>query len=87
MTAQSFSREYILSGEEKTRGHRSCEKNVEKFRASTFPSLHHRKEGWPSDQKNIAKPPPTRGRGGLPIENKEENHPACVCFGGFAPFY
>src|SRR5205809_947640 len=22
-----------------------------------FPSLHHRKEGWPSDQENIAKPP------------------------------
>src|SRR5439155_10998377 len=22
-----------------------------------FPSLHHRKEGWPSDQKIIAKPP------------------------------
>src|SRR6266702_5930242 len=23
-----------------------------------LPSLHHRKEGWPSDQENIAKHPP-----------------------------
>src|SRR6266699_2672610 len=34
-------------------------KNAEKFRTSRFPSLHHRKEGWPSDQENIAKPPLT----------------------------
>src|SRR5436853_396646 len=28
-----------------------------------FPSLHHRKEGWPSDQQNVAKPPLIREAG------------------------
>ena len=28
-----------------------------------FPSLHHRKEGWPSDQTNIVKPPLTARTG------------------------
>src|SRR2546429_6117957 len=37
----------------KTRGHRRCEL----IGIGRFPSLHHRKEGWPSDQKMIAKPP------------------------------
>src|SRR5436309_8252312 len=27
-----------------------------------------------------------RGRGGFPNENKKENHPGCVSFGGFAIF-
>src|SRR5713101_8158467 len=30
---------------------------VKKFGASALPSLHHRKEGWPSNQWNVAKPP------------------------------
>jgi hypothetical protein len=29
-----------------------------KSQMSELPSLHHRKEGWPSDQENAAKPPP-----------------------------
>src|SRR5438132_6225120 len=28
-----------------------------KSQTSELPSLHHRKEGWPSDQENAAKPP------------------------------
>src|SRR2546425_3251174 len=32
-------------------------RRVKKFGASALPSLHHRKEGWPSDQWNVAKPP------------------------------
>src|ERR1041385_2719295 len=31
----------------------SSGKSVEKFRTSTFPSLHHSKEGGPSDQKTL----------------------------------
>src|SRR5438105_14927723 len=40
-----------------------------------LPSLHHRKEGWPCDQENIAKPPRSRGRGGFPIGNKRKPAP------------
>ena len=47
---------------------------VTEFESGQFPSLHHRKEGWPSDKIKVAKPPLTRGRGGFPTENKEENH-------------
>src|SRR3989442_7541428 len=32
-------------------------RRVKKFGASALPSLHHRKEGWPSNQWNVAKPP------------------------------
>src|SRR5216110_3372569 len=30
---------------------------VNKLESSIFPSLHHRKEGWPSESQNIAKLP------------------------------
>src|SRR5467141_3226120 len=33
------------------------DRRVNQFGASALPSLHHRKEGWPSDQWNVAKPP------------------------------
>ena len=59
---------------------------VTEFESGQFPSLHHSKEGWPSDKIKAAKPPLTRGRGGFPTENEEENHPGCVCFGGCAKF-
>src|SRR5438128_6774737 len=32
-------------------------RRVKKFGASALPSLHDRKEGWPSNQWNVAKPP------------------------------
>jgi len=51
------------------------------------PSLHHRKEGWPSDSKNIAKHPLIARPGWFSEENKKENHPGCVCFGSFAKFF
>src|SRR5207244_5930335 len=41
-----------------------------------FPSLHHRKEGWPSDQKIIAKPPLTARPGWFSDENKWKTTPA-----------
>ena len=47
------------------------------------PSLHHRKEGWPSDQENGAEPP-LKARTGWFSEPRKENHPVCVGFGGFA---
>src|SRR6185295_13012971 len=40
-------------------GFRTCER----IGVRPFPSLHHRKEGWPSDQANIAKPPLTARTG------------------------
>src|SRR5204863_9857088 len=51
------------------------------------PSLHHRKEGWLSDQENCAKHPLTARPGWFSDENNKENHPGCVCFGGFAIFF
>src|SRR5438477_7982478 len=51
------------------------------------PSLHHRKEGWPSDEENCAKHPLTARPGWFSDENNKENHPGCVCFGGFAIFF
>src|SRR5437867_2538243 len=47
---------------------------------------HHCKEGWPSDSENIAKHPLIARRGWFSDESKKENHPGCVCFGGFAKF-
>jgi len=41
-----------------------------------YPSSHHREEGWPSDQLNIAKHPLLRGRGGVPIETKRKTTPS-----------
>src|SRR5438477_3240660 len=51
------------------------------------PSLHHRKEGWPSDEENCAKHPLTARPGWFSDENNKENHPGCVRFGGFAIFF
>ena len=45
--------------------------------------LHHRKEGWLSDQENAAKHP-LKARTGWFSDRLEENHPGCVGFGGFA---
>src|SRR5438093_9293373 len=53
-------------------GHRSCEK----IGIGRFPSLHHRKEGWPSDQKTIAKPPLIARPGWFSDENKRKTTPA-----------
>ena len=50
------------------------------------PSLHHRKEGWPGDQENIAKPPLIARTGWFSDPNKKENHPVCVGFGSYATF-
>src|SRR5437867_12760596 len=47
---------------------------------------HHCKEGWPSDSENIAKHPLIARPGWFSDESKKENHPGCVCFGGFAKF-
>jgi hypothetical protein len=49
-----------------------------------FPSLHHRKEGWTRDQENIAKLPRIARTGWFTDRQRKENHPGCVCFGGFA---
>src|SRR5262245_53160234 len=38
------------------------------FSRRRIPSSHHREEGWPSDQENIAQHPLSRGRGGVPID-------------------
>ncbi|PYS45454.1 MAG: hypothetical protein DMG13_32120 [Acidobacteria bacterium] len=38
--------------------------------------MHHRKEGWPSDQKIIAKPPLTARPGWFSDENKWKTTPA-----------
>src|SRR5437868_4649678 len=46
--------------------------------SSTVPSLHERKEGWLSDEKNIAKHPVTAKPGWLSDTNNKENHPGCV---------
>src|SRR5262249_30099788 len=40
-------------------------------RDAIFPSLHHRKEGWPSELIRVAKPPLTRVRGGFPNEKQK----------------
>src|SRR5437867_1823449 len=68
--------------------HRSCKKNVRMFRTGLFPSLHHRKEGWPSDQYDVAKPPliaakrkrataqPQERPGRFPMELKRKTTPA-----------
>jgi hypothetical protein len=45
------------------------------FQWSEFPSLHHRKEGCPSDQENIAKHPRT---GWFSDREYKEHHPGCV---------
>jgi hypothetical protein len=41
-----------------------------------FPSSHHREEGWPSNQENIAQHPLSLGRGGAPIEGTRDTSPA-----------
>src|SRR5439155_20831430 len=41
-----------------------------------FPSLHHRKEGWPSDQKIIAKPPLIARPGWFSDEDIRKTTPA-----------
>src|SRR5215510_7121471 len=46
------------------------------FQEDEFPSSHHREEGWPSDQENIAQHPLSRGRGGVPIDGTRNTTPA-----------
>src|SRR6266702_572217 len=41
-----------------------------------LPSLHHRKEGWPSDQENIAKHPLIARTGWFSDENKRKTTPS-----------
>jgi hypothetical protein len=42
------------------------------------PSLHHRKEGWLSNQEILRSIRWLRSRGGLQTEKKKENHLGCV---------
>src|ERR1041385_2461725 len=44
------------------------ERPVAPVQEGECPSSHHREEGWPSDQENIAQHPLSRGRGGVPID-------------------
>src|SRR5215831_11221430 len=46
------------------------------FSRRRIPSSHHREEGWPSDQENIAQHPLSRGRGGVPIDGTRNTTPA-----------
>src|SRR5215813_11078570 len=46
------------------------------FQDGEIPSSHHREEGWPSDQVNIAQHPLSRGRGGVPIDGTRNTTPA-----------
>src|SRR5205823_7026659 len=48
----------------------------EKIGIGRFPSLHHRKEGWPSDQENAAKHPLIARPGWFSDENKRKTTPA-----------
>src|SRR6266516_6457882 len=50
--------------------------SCEEIGIGRFPSLHHRKEGWPSDQKIIAKPPLIARPGWFSDENKRKTTPA-----------
>src|SRR5205809_8041403 len=50
--------------------------SCEKIGIGRFPSLHHRKEGWPSDQKTIAKPPLIARPGWFSDDNKRKTTPA-----------
>ncbi|PYS55884.1 MAG: hypothetical protein DMG13_02070 [Acidobacteria bacterium] len=44
---------------------------VKKLDQALCPSLHYRKEGWPSDQKNYCEASAgSRGRGGFPMRTK-----------------
>jgi len=52
-----------------------------------FPSLHHRKEGWPSDQENAAKHPLNARPGWFSGGYERKNHPGSVGFGGFATLF
>ena len=52
-----------------------------------FPSLHHRKEGWLSKSKNIAKHPLIAKPGWFSDGLLKENHPGCVRFGGYAKLF
>jgi len=62
------------------------------FQEAKFPSLHQRKEGWPRDKEDAAKPPKTARTGwfsalGDTLESVPmENHPVGVLFGRFAIF-
>src|SRR5207249_8888843 len=47
---------------------------VNKLESSIFPSLHHRKEGWPSESQNIAKLP-LIARPGLFSDRKPKGKP------------
>src|SRR2546422_11504995 len=46
------------------------------FSLALLPSLHHRKEGWPSDQENIAKHPPIARTGWFSDKNKRKTTPS-----------
>src|SRR5262245_31473791 len=63
--------------------HTNCGMNCSSARV---PSLHHSREGWPSDQENIAERPLTARPGWFSDRTRKENHSVCAGKGGFATF-
>src|SRR5215510_1779392 len=56
-----------------------CASQLSKLSAnsrSEFPSSHHREEGWPSNQENMAQHPLSLGRSGVSIEGTRNTSPA-----------
>src|SRR5262250_132227 len=45
------------------------------FQQGEFPSSHHREEGWPSDQENIAQHPLFARTGWCSARTDKEHHP------------
>src|SRR5215470_9588773 len=48
------------------------------FQQGEFPSSHHREEGWPSDQENIAQHPLFARTGWCSDRTDKEHHPGGV---------
>ena len=48
------------------------------FRQGLLPSLHHRKEGWPSDQIKYCEASDVREAGVVFRSIRKENHPVCA---------
>src|SRR5204862_1913213 len=48
------------------------------LRRGRFPCLHHRKEGWPSDQEKCREASAFREDGVVFRPNTKEHHPGCV---------
>jgi hypothetical protein len=51
---------------------------VNKFESGVFPSLHHRKEGWPSDQQKYREASADSEAGVVFRRTQKENHPGCA---------